>query len=114
MITNAPDRSRSATATAVMLGVALVPALLALLPLTLNGFQQVLGALGGTDAPEGASLGRGATMLLAASLPYLGGLLAIAYGRRGKLPRAKVWELCAATLFTTGLVACVVAMMYAF
>lgn len=114
MITNAPDKPRSAGATVVMLGIALVPALLSLLPLTLNGLQQVLGALGSTDAPEGASLGRGVAMLVTASLPYLCGLLALGYSRLKGLPQAKAWELCAATLFVTGLVACVTAMMYAF
>lgn len=114
MTPHSPSQTGNQTAvTLVTLGVSLVPALLALLPLTLNGVQQVLGALGRTSAPEGASLGSGAVMLTAAALPFLAGITAVGIGRARRLEWRRTWEACAASAFVTGLAACCVAMVFA-
>ncbi|MFE9123754.1 hypothetical protein [Streptomyces sp. NPDC007172] len=110
MINTVPPREeRGAPATAVMLVVSGFPALLALLPLALSGAQQLLADPTSTHS---ASAGIGAVMLIAAVLPFAGGLAMLGYGRAW-LSRATTWEASAAVMFVAGLIGCGIAMFYA-
>ncbi|WP_405778429.1 hypothetical protein [Streptomyces sp. NBC_00859] len=115
MESGARDRAvRAAGAVAVIL-LALLPGLLAALPLAFNGAQQTLSALGRAEMPEGTSpsLGWGIAMLAAAALPFVAAPAALAVGRARRLPWLRSARICARTTFGCGLFACLVAMVSA-
>ncbi|WP_229869107.1 hypothetical protein [Streptomyces inusitatus] len=110
MTVNRPGR---ALGTVARIGLAFVPALLAALPLTFNGAQHTLGALGRAELAEGASpsLGWGLTLLGAAALPFVAGAVVLAVGRAKGLSRSRIGTVCATAVLGCGLFACLVAMV---
>ncbi|MFF8289015.1 hypothetical protein ACF068_07235 [Streptomyces sp. NPDC016309] len=110
MINSFPPRKvRGALVIVAMLTASAFPALLAVLPLALNGAQQLLTDSTPTHTTSAAA---GSVMLMAAALPFVGGLATLGYGR-ARLSNDRAWGVTAAFVFITGLIACVVAMFYA-
>ncbi|WP_329266875.1 hypothetical protein [Streptomyces sp. NBC_01451] len=85
--------------TLVITAVAAVPWLVAVLPLTLNGIQQVQES---GDAQSG-SVGLGIAMLVLAALPVVTSLLMVTVGLIIRLQLRKIVHFAAATLFFGGL-----------
>ncbi|MCZ7456748.1 hypothetical protein [Streptomyces sp. WMMC940] len=81
--------------------VSAVPWLIALLPLTLNGMQQVEESGGTGDG----SFGLGITMLALAALPVVTALSVLAVGLLTRVRFGKAGHLAAATLFVGGMTA---------
>ncbi|EGX57284.1 hypothetical protein SZN_23611 [Streptomyces zinciresistens K42] len=105
---------RAAGAVALV-GAALLPGAFAALPLTFNGAQQTLGALGSAAMPEGATASRGwgITLLTAAVLPFAAIPLSLIVARVRRLPRDGAVRVCATAVFACGLLACLVAIVCA-
>ncbi|MFI5755466.1 hypothetical protein [Streptomyces sp. NPDC051569] len=110
--TGPPGRAIGAVA---VLCLAFLPALLAALPLTLNGAQQTLGALGRAEMPEGAtpSLGWGLAMLGVAALPFVASPVVLVVGRAKHLSWSRAAELSAKVVLGCGLFACLMAALFA-
>lgn len=96
-----------------VLGVAILPALLATLPLALNGSQEVLAAMGRASAPDDGSYVLGSSMIAAAVIPYAAGLGTAWYLRSKAIPRREKWNICAGAVFFSGLAAFFAAMLFA-
>lgn len=79
--------------------VAIVPWLIAVLPLTLNGMQQIQES---GDAGNG-SAGLGTIMLALAALPVIAALLVLSIGLIARVQPRKAGHFAAATLFTCGM-----------
>ncbi|MFJ1585650.1 hypothetical protein ACIOC1_20335 [Streptomyces sp. NPDC088197] len=97
----------------IVLGLAILPALLATLPLALNGSQQILAAMGRVSAPNGGSAVWGCVMIAAAVLPYVAGVATAWYVHGKDIPRREKWNTCAAAVFFSGLAAFFAAMLLA-
>ncbi|WDN56383.1 hypothetical protein [Streptomyces clavuligerus] len=109
------SRGGSLAGAVALVCLAFLPALLAVLPLTFNGAQYTLGALGRAELPEGASpsLGWGLALLGAAVLPFLAGPGALVAGRAKGLSWERALRVCAWAVLGCGLFACLMAMMSA-
>ncbi|MEV7088873.1 hypothetical protein AB0O07_23805 [Streptomyces sp. NPDC093085] len=109
-----PPGGRAAGAVAVVC-LAFLPALLAALPLALNGAQQTLSALGRAEAPEGAtpSLGWGVVMLGTAVLPFVAAPVVLVAGRAKRIPWARTARICAGVVLGCGVFACLMAAVFA-
>ncbi|MER0430025.1 hypothetical protein [Streptomyces microflavus] len=101
---------RTAGAVALV-GAALLPGLIAALPLAFNGAQHTLSALGRATMPEGAtaSLGWGVALLTAAVLPFVAIPVSLLTARARQLPRDRTVRVCAVAVLVCSLLSCLVA-----
>ena len=99
METTVRGRTRSVLTALVVAVVAPVPWLIAVLPLTLNGMQQVQES---GDTGNG-SAGLGITMLVLAALPVITALLVLAIGLIARVQLRRAGHIAAAVLFFGGM-----------
>ncbi|MFI8235435.1 hypothetical protein ACIGDI_42300 [Streptomyces sp. NPDC085900] len=101
-------RTRPVLASLVIVTLAVVPWVVAVLPLTFNGMQQVEES--GTKAGSAAL---GISMLALAALPVVAALLALGCGLTARVEVNKIVQISAAALFFAGLVSFLFAMLLA-
>ncbi|MFG2785949.1 MULTISPECIES: hypothetical protein [Streptomyces] len=103
------ERARPVLTSLVITTLAAVPWILALLPLTFNGMQQVEES-GGAGT---GSVGLGITMLTLAALPLVASALVLTYGLTARMEVHRIVQIAAAALFFGGLVSFLFAMLLA-
>ncbi|MEU8652671.1 hypothetical protein [Streptomyces sp. NPDC048737] len=103
------EPARPVLTSLVITTLAAVPWILAVLPLTLNGMQQIeeSGGLGTR------SVGLGITMLALAALPLVASALVLTYGLTARMEVHKMVQITAAALFFGGLVSFLFAVLLA-
>ncbi|MGW3136248.1 hypothetical protein [Streptomyces sp. NPDC001139] len=100
-------RTRPILTSLVIVTLAAVPWIVAVLPLTFNGMQQV------KESGTTGSAALGISMLALAALPVVTALLALACGLTARVEVNKIVQISATALFFAGLVSFLFAMLLA-